>query len=134
MNDVIESCKYHQHQDDSEADAKAHFLGPLRQRTPANTFYHIEQKVTAIEERDGKEVQKPDGNREHGRELNERDEAEAGDLSRHLRDANRAAELTGRFTAAQHPDDIVERAIDDGPSLLQTHPDGLRRGDRMQLQ
>jgi hypothetical protein len=65
-------------------------------RTPSIT---IEQKVTAIEQRDGKQVQEPDRNRQHGRQLNERDEAEARDLPRHLRDANRSAELAGRLTA-----------------------------------
>ena len=56
MDDVIESCKYHQHQDDREADAKSHFLGPFGKRTAPYALDQIEQKVTAIEQRDGKQV------------------------------------------------------------------------------
>src|SRR5579863_6751251 len=32
VNDVIEGCKYHQHHDDRETDAKPDLLRPLRQR------------------------------------------------------------------------------------------------------
>jgi hypothetical protein len=50
MNDVIESCKYHQHHDDRETDPKPDFLGPLRKRTAARGLDRIEQKVTAIQQ------------------------------------------------------------------------------------
>jgi hypothetical protein len=49
MDDVIESCKYHQHQDDREPNAEAYFLGPFRQWPPANALNDVEQKVSAIE-------------------------------------------------------------------------------------
>src|SRR5579863_4595084 len=52
MNDVIKSCKYHQHQDNRQTDAEAHFLGLFRERAASNPFNKIEQKVTAIEQRD----------------------------------------------------------------------------------
>src|SRR5271169_3204652 len=49
MNDVIESCKYHQHDDDRETDPKPYFLGPFRERTAAQSLDSVEQKVTAVE-------------------------------------------------------------------------------------
>ncbi len=48
MNDVIESCKYHQHQDDGETYAEADFLSSFGERPAAQSFDRIEQKVTAI--------------------------------------------------------------------------------------
>ena len=38
VNYVIESCKYHQHQDNRETNAKPYFLGPFRQRTATDGF------------------------------------------------------------------------------------------------
>src|SRR6516165_7262558 len=49
MNDVVESCKYHQHDNDRETDAETDFLGAFRKRTAAYGLDRIEQKVTAIE-------------------------------------------------------------------------------------
>src|SRR5271169_1362229 len=51
MNDVIESCKYHQHQNDRDTNAKTDFLGLFGQRPPPNALDQVEQKVTAIEKR-----------------------------------------------------------------------------------
>jgi hypothetical protein len=42
MNDVIESCKYHQHQDDREPDAEAHFLGATSCRIPGTRLAAFE--------------------------------------------------------------------------------------------
>ncbi len=52
MNDVIESCKYHQHDDNRETNPKPYFLRPFRERTAPHRLDRIEQKVTAIEQRD----------------------------------------------------------------------------------
>ena len=49
MNDVIESCKYHQHDDDREPDAKTDLLSAFRKRLAAYSLDRIEQKVTAIQ-------------------------------------------------------------------------------------
>src|SRR6516162_1890549 len=49
MNDVVESCKYHQHDNDRETDAETDFLGAFRKRSAAYGLDRIEQKVTAIE-------------------------------------------------------------------------------------
>ena len=58
MNDVIKSCKYHQHDDDREPDTETDFLGTFGKRLAADSLDPIEQKVTAIEERDRKQVEK----------------------------------------------------------------------------
>src|SRR6266566_5192782 len=34
MNDVVESCKYHQHDDDCEPNAETDLLGAFRKRSP----------------------------------------------------------------------------------------------------
>jgi hypothetical protein len=49
VNDVIESCKYHQHDNDRETNTEANFLSPIRQRPAARRFDRIEQKVAPIE-------------------------------------------------------------------------------------
>ena len=74
MNDVIESCKYHQHDDDRETDAKSDLLRALGKRTAAKCLDRIEQKVTAIEQRDRKQVEEPDRDRQNGGKVDERDE------------------------------------------------------------
>ena len=60
MNDVIESCKYHQHDDDREPDTKTDLLGTFRKRSAPNSLDPIEQKVTAIQERDRKQIEQTD--------------------------------------------------------------------------
>ena len=60
MYDVIERCKYHQHDDDREPDPKTDLLGAFRKRPPAHRLDPIEQKVTAIQERDRKQVEETD--------------------------------------------------------------------------
>src|SRR5215472_1518641 len=60
MNDVIKSCKYHQHDDDRQPDTETDFLGAFGKRPAANRLDRVEQKVTAIEERDRKQVEKTD--------------------------------------------------------------------------
>src|SRR5262249_19027229 len=97
MNDVIESCKYHQHDDDREPYAEAYFLRPLRERSTANGFDCIEQKVTAIEQWDRKQVQKPDRNRQHSRQMHQRGKANRRDLPGNLGNSDGAAELVGRL-------------------------------------
>src|SRR5580704_5341920 len=134
VNYVVESCKYHQHQDDCEADPKPDLLGAFRQRPAAQGFDQIEQKVTAIEQRYREQVQKPDRDRQHGRQMNERDEARGGHLARHLGNPDRAAELVGRLAADDDAADIAERAVDDEPGLLHAHPHRLRRRHRLEFQ
>ena len=62
--DVIESCKDHQHDDDRQADPKTNFLGALRQGLAARRLDSVEQKVTAIEQRDREQVEQADRDRE----------------------------------------------------------------------
>jgi hypothetical protein len=97
MNDVIESCKYHQHDDDRETDAKPNLLRSFRERTASHCFDRIEQKMTAIEQRDREQIQQPDRYREHADEMDQGDEADLRHLTRNLRDPGRAAELVGLF-------------------------------------
>src|SRR5262245_20046977 len=117
MNDVVERRKYHQHYDNREADPEPHFLGSFRQGTPANRLDSVEQKVTAIQERYREEVEKPDRNRKHRRQVNQIGESERSDLPRDLRDANRPAQLIGRLMANDDPADIAQGLVDDEPGL-----------------
>ena len=94
---VIKDCKYHQHHDDRETDAKPNFLGPGGQRPAPGGLDPVEQKVTAIEQRDREQVQKPDRHRQHGRQMQDRHEAQRRDLTGNLRDPDRPAELVGAF-------------------------------------
>ena len=81
MEDVIKGCKNHQHQDDREPNPEAEFLGALGQRPSANRLNDIEQKVAAIEQRDRKQVQKPDRDRKNGRQVEKRRKTGCCDLS-----------------------------------------------------
>src|SRR5271156_4740249 len=134
MNDVIKSCKYHQHKNNRETDAKTHFLRPFRQRTPANALDNIEQKVTAIEQRDREQVKKPDRYREDGGKLDERNKTETRNLPRHLRDADRAALLVGRFATGDDAAYVTQRAVDDRPGLLNAQPNRFERCNRVKFQ
>ena len=58
VQDVIKGCKNHQHHDDRKANSEPNFLSALGQRPATNRLDTIEQKVTAIEERNRKQVQK----------------------------------------------------------------------------
>src|SRR5262252_3432107 len=80
MNDVIESCKYHQHDDDREPDAKTDLLGTFRKRPAAYGLDCVEQKVTAIQERDRKQVEEADRDREHRGQMHERRKPDGRDL------------------------------------------------------
>ena len=65
MQNVIKCCKNHQHDDDRQADPEPDLLGPFGQRPAADRLDSIEQKVTAIEQRDREQVQKPDRDRQN---------------------------------------------------------------------
>src|ERR1041385_1464963 len=60
MQNVVEGREYHYQQPNREADAEPDLLGTIRQCTAANCLDCIEQKVSAIEQRDREEVQQPD--------------------------------------------------------------------------
>src|SRR6516165_10439614 len=95
MDDIVESRKYHEHQNDRETDARPHLLSPFRQRTPPCRLDGIEQKVSAIEKGNRKQVQKTDRNRKYGSKMDKRHESDACHLAGDLRNPNRAAELVG---------------------------------------
>src|SRR5262245_28132779 len=69
--DVVEGGIGHQHQDDGETDAEAEFLGAFRQRPAADGLDSIEQKVSAIEQRNRKQIQQPDRHGQNRREMNQ---------------------------------------------------------------
>src|SRR5262249_30561914 len=73
-------------------------------------------------------------NREDGGELDQRDEAEARHLTRHLSDTNGPTQLVRRLAASDHAADITERALNDRPSLPDRKHDRLRRRHRMKLE
>ena len=95
MNYVVESCKYHQHNNNREADAKADFLSAFRQWTPARRLDRVEQKVTSVEQRNREQIEEADRHRQHGGEVNQRRKTHGRNLSGYLRDPNRAAKLVG---------------------------------------
>ena len=50
-------------------------------RPPADGLDGVEQKMTAIEQRDRKQVQQPDRYREHGGKMHQGRKADRGDLT-----------------------------------------------------
>src|SRR6476659_5046523 len=133
VDNVIKRRKYHQHQHDRETDAETDLLGPLGERPAAHRFNPVEQKVTAIEERNGKEIEQPDRDRKHRGQVKKRDEAHRRHLSRHLRDADRAAELVCGLAPDDNAADVAQRPFDHEPCFLNAHPDGPGRRNRLQL-
>src|SRR5262249_46023338 len=93
--DVVESGVGHQHQDDGEADAEAQFLGAFGQRPAADGLDPVEQKVTAIEQRDGEQIQQPDRHGQYRREMNQLIKTQACNLPRDAGDLDHAADLVG---------------------------------------
>ena len=81
MQDVVIGRKHHQHQHQTEPDPEAHFLGPFRQWASAHGFDRIEQKMTAIEQRNRKQVQQANRDRGHGGEMHQRGHTDGGDLT-----------------------------------------------------
>src|SRR2546425_10771034 len=57
MQDVVIGGKYHQHEHQAQSDPEPHLLRPLRQGASAHRLDRIEQKMTAIEQRDREKVQ-----------------------------------------------------------------------------
>src|SRR5262249_46570468 len=69
-----------------------------------------------------------------GGKLDEGHEAEAGDLTGHLGDADRTAELVGGLAAGDDAADVTKRALDHRPRLLYRHHHRLRWRHRMHLE
>ena len=70
-------------------------MGAIRERAAADALDSIEQKVTAIQQRDGKQVEEADRYRQARRKLHQGQEADAGHLAGHLGDADRTTQLVG---------------------------------------
>src|SRR5580704_1175237 len=109
MNDVIESCKYHQHYDDRETDTKTDLLGPFGQRAAAHRFDRIEQKVTAIEQGNRKQIEQPDGYGNYGGDMNHEGNAYGCGLPDDTCDTNRATKLIRRLVTGYHAPKVTER-------------------------
>src|SRR4030088_903729 len=106
--DVIVSRKYHQHHNDREPNAKPDLLRSFRQGAATEGLNGVEQKVAAVEQRDRKQVQKPDRSRQEGREMQQLDKCGAESavveptgpgIAGNLGDFDGTAELIGRFAA-----------------------------------
>ena len=106
-SDVVESREI--------SSASATIARPMRKPTswarsdsgrPRERLDDVEQKVTAIEQRNRKQIEQPDRDRQHRGEMDQRHEARGRHLARHLGDADRAAELVGRFAAGDDAADI----------------------------
>ena len=89
MDDVVKGCKNHQHHHERQTDPEAHFLGTLRQRLTPHRLDRVEQKVTAVEQRNREQVQQTYRDRKDGRKVHQRDKTDGRDLSRNLRDPDR---------------------------------------------
>ncbi len=72
MQDIVVGREDHQHQHQSQPDPESKLLRPLRQRLPADRFHGIEQKVSTIEKRDRKQVEKTNGDRQYRGQVNQR--------------------------------------------------------------
>ena len=62
----------------------------------------VEQKVTAIEQRDREQIDQADAHDSTAVRLSSGTKPSAGHLPRNLGDADRAAQLVGRFAAHDH--------------------------------
>ena len=56
MNDIVPGGEHHQCKHQGQADPKAVFLSPLAERLPAKRLRRIKQQVTAVKDRDWKQV------------------------------------------------------------------------------
>ncbi len=58
--DVVRGGEYDQQGDESDADAQSDLLRPFAQRTSEHGFAGIEDKMSAIQQRDRQKVHQPD--------------------------------------------------------------------------
>src|SRR6185503_17991223 len=77
-----------------------------------------------------KQVQETDRDGKKSCEVQDRYEADRGDLAGDLGDANGPSELVGRFTPDDHAAQIGECALDHEPGLFRAELDGGERIDR----
>src|SRR6185437_14929578 len=80
-------------QDQNQPKPKPDVLGPLIQRAPQNSFACIVQKMSAVEQWNGKKVGKANAYGKYSRQLQERQKAKNRHLTRHFGDAQRASQL-----------------------------------------
>ena len=119
MQNVVESRKYHQHDARSRARYETRPPGPVPIAAGPERLDSVEQKVTAIEQRDRKQVEETDRDRKHRQQDGSaRTNPRSRDLAGYLGDADRATELVGRFAADHDAGDEAERAFDHEPCLL----------------
>jgi hypothetical protein len=69
MQNVIKGCENHQQDDHGKADPEADLLAALGQRPAADRLDDVEQKVSAIEQRDGEEIEQADRDRQDGGQM-----------------------------------------------------------------
>src|SRR5262249_28224349 len=96
-------------------------------RAAANLFDAVKQKMTAIEQRDRKQVEQADRDRQHRRQLQEREHADREDLAGYLGNPDWTADLIGGLAAHEHPADIAQGPFDNIPRLLRSPHNGTER-------
>ena len=99
--------------------------------------------MTAIEQRNGKQIQEPDRDRQGPTEvdeINERAEESAAlhsvlpDLTRNLGDSRRPAELISRLATHDQATDVGQSAVDDVPRALHAQSErGFVRKSRRRM-
>src|SRR5712691_6137235 len=115
---VIIGREQHQHEHDRKADAEPDLLGAIGQRPATSRLEAVEQKMTAVEQRDREQVEQADRDRDRRRPADENVETEPGCLARHHRNTDRPAELIRGLEADDHAAQVLERAVDDRPALV----------------
>ena len=133
MQNVVIGSEDHQHYDYSKPYPESHLLRALRQRFSPHRFDGVEQQVTAVEQRHGKEIEKTDGDGEHRRQAQQGRQSFRRHLTRHLGYANRPSKLIGCLTPGNHTDNVGERAIDDEPRSLNAQLQRLESADRLKV-
>ena len=120
--EIVAGHEKHERDDCDKADPEADFLNLLAKRPPAQRLEREEQKVPAIQDRNREQIDQPNADRKQSGKIDQRHEAERCHLSGDLGNADRTAELVGRFAAGYHAEidawasDITDSLARRGPA------------------
>src|ERR1700730_6692331 len=117
MDEIVPGGKDHQRQHQRQADAEAVFLGALAQRLTADRLGGIKQQMTPVKHRHREQIDQPEIDRQDRHEPEQRDDAALSNLARHLRDAQRPAELVAGTGADDDLPHRLERRARQVPGL-----------------
>src|SRR6476659_3314785 len=107
MDEIVPRRKHHQRKHESQTDPKTVFLRPLAQRLSAEGLGGVKEQMSAIEDRNRKQVDEPKIDRQNRHEPEDGNNPALSDLTGHLRDTQRSAELVRAARSLNH---LPERA------------------------